>query len=80
MLDIAPYLNGHSFSKGDVSRHSQVIQLEQIWNIRESAEELFDLGKVIVAKFDEGGGFKHPLRAHHKGTVFQAVKVAHHQK
>lgn len=62
-------------SKVHISRHSQMIQLDNLGYLLEPLLELLDLLEV-VSKFDDRSVLKHPLLANDELTVLQRIDVA----
>ena len=49
-------------AKGDISRNSNVVQLQQVRDGTKPGEECGDLFEVVVAQLYQGGGGKHSLK------------------
>lgn len=66
--------------ESDVAGHRQMVELDDVGNIRESAEELLHFAEVIVAELDERRRREHSLRRHDQRSVLQTVQIRHHEQ
>ena len=69
-----------SFSKCDITRYCQVVQLQHIRNGSKPVEKVLHLLELLPSQFDQRGGGKHPLAGHAEGAIVQGVQVGHHQQ
>lgn len=67
-------------AKRNVPGDGQMVQLNDIWNISESSQELLHFAEMIVAQLDQWCGWEHSLRGHDQGAASQTVQIRHNQQ
>jgi len=77
---IETHAQGNTTTEGDITAHGQVIQLDDVRDVGETAQELLHLGEMVLAQLDQRRGGEHALGRHHQAAVLQGVQIRHDQQ